>query len=169
MKIVRKSSLQTLQSVLLRMLKELISTSFCITEKSENIHISFILHSTETPFQIESMLAESNVLPHRKKKKKSDFFCFHHFSCTFHNYFEWSPANHNFQAPWQDFCRSCRCLPSSYRNGKEEGEKCNRESVSITKMFSLHACQQACLADQPWNPTLSPIPINQKVSTAGVL
>lgn len=74
MKIVRKSSLQTLQSVLLRMLKELISTSFCITEKSENIHISFILHSTETPFQIESMLAESNVLPHRKKKKKNQIF-----------------------------------------------------------------------------------------------
>lgn len=52
------------------MVKELISASFCITEQSENIHISFILHSTETPFQIESMLAESNVLPHRKKKEK---------------------------------------------------------------------------------------------------
>lgn len=49
------------------MVKGLISTSFRITEKFENDDISFTLHSTKTPFQSKSVLAESNILPHSEK------------------------------------------------------------------------------------------------------
>lgn len=49
------------------MVKGLISTSFRITEKFENDDIPFTLHSTKTPFQSKSVLAESNILPHSEK------------------------------------------------------------------------------------------------------